>query len=75
MSNTAASPQEAAKRTYIIVGIAAAATAAAATAYVFWKRSHVLSPQSETVQQLLDRCHTQIRSIEHRLSDLTSSTA
>jgi hypothetical protein len=74
MSDNAAWASPTAKRTYIVVGVAAAATAAAATAYVFWRRSRQFAPQVETVQQLLDRCHTQIRSIEQKLGDLATST-
>ena len=64
----------AAKRAFIVVGVAAAAVSAATAAYVFWARQRAnvsVAPQAETVQQLLDRCHDQVRSIEQRMADLT----
>jgi len=64
-----------AKQTYIVVGVVAAAVSAATAAYVFWSRSRRLSPHVETVQEILDRCHDQIRSIEQRLGDLHVPTA
>lgn len=63
------------KRTYLIVGVVAAAVSAATAAYIFWQRSRHLAPQVETVQQILDRCHAQVRSIEQRLGDLSSVTS
>ncbi|MES2465430.1 MAG: hypothetical protein V4671_33095 [Armatimonadota bacterium] len=60
----------AAKQTYIVVGVVAAAVSAATAAYIFWKRQHPLAPQVETVQDLLERCHAQVRSIEQRLGEL-----
>jgi len=59
-----------AKRTYIVVGVVAAAVSAATAAYIFWQRQRRLVPQVETVQDLLDRCHAQVRSIEQRLGEL-----
>jgi hypothetical protein len=59
------------KPTYLVVGIVAAAVSAATVAYIFWARSRHLSPQAESVQQLLDRCHDQVRAIEQRLGELT----
>ncbi len=64
-----------AKQTYIVVGVVAAAASAATAAYVFWSRSRRLSPHVETVQEILDRCHDQIRSIEQRLGDLNAPTS
>ncbi len=68
----------AAKRAFIVVGVAAAAAVSAATAaYVFWARQRAsvsVAPQAETVQQLLDRCHDQVRSIEQRLAELTPTS-
>jgi hypothetical protein len=60
----------AAKQAYIVVGVVAAAVSAATAAYIFWKRQHRLSPQVETVQDLLERCHAQVRGIEQRLGEL-----
>ena len=57
-------------KTYVIVGVVAAAVSAATAAYVFWVRSRRLAPHVETVQDLLDRCHDQVRDIERRLSEL-----
>lgn len=64
-------------KTYLIVGVVAATVSAATAAYVFWSRSRHLSPHAETVQDLLDRCHDQVRDIERRLGELhaTSATA
>ena len=58
------------RRAYIIVGVVAAAASAATAAYIFYSRSRDLAPQVETVQQLLDRCHDQVRTIEQRLGEL-----
>jgi hypothetical protein len=55
---------------YWIVGTVAAAVSAATVAYVFYLRSKHLKPQVEGVQQLLDRCHDQVRSIEDKLGQL-----
>lgn len=78
ISNGGDNGASAAKRAIIVVGVAAAAVSAATAAYVFWarqQRSVSVSPQAETVQQLLDRCHDQVRSIEQRLSELTPTTS
>lgn len=61
---------DAAKRAYIVVGVVAAAVSAATAAYIFWQRQRQLMPQVETVQELLDRCHAQVRTIEQRLGEL-----
>lgn len=63
----------AAKQTYIVVGVVAAAVSAATAAYIFWNRQRHLVPQSETVQDLLERCHSQVRSIEQRLGELNTA--
>ena len=63
------------KPTYLVVGVVAAAVSAATVAYIFWSRSRHFSPQAESVQQLLDRCHDQVRAIEQRLGELTQPTA
>ena len=57
-------------KAYIVVGIVAAAVSAATAAYIFWSRSRQMVPHAETVQELLDRCHNQVRDIEKRLADL-----
>ena len=57
-------------KTYVIVGVVAAAVSAATAAYIFWARSRHLAPHAETVQDLLDRCHNQVRDIERRLGEL-----
>ena len=57
-------------KAYLVVGVVAAAVSAATAAYIFWLRSRHLSPQVETVQDLLNRCHDQVREIEQRLGDL-----
>ena len=65
-----------AKRAYLVVGVAAAAVSAATAAYILWSRSKTeVSEQAETVQQLLDQCHDQVRSIEQRLAELNSASA
>jgi hypothetical protein len=63
----------ASKQTYIVVGVVAAAVSAATAAYIFWRRQNQLAPQVETVQDLLDRCHAQVRSIEQRLGELNAA--
>ena len=71
MSNTgAAAAPPPAYKAYLIVGVVAAAVSAATAAYIFWSRSRHLVPQVETVQDLLDRAHDQVRDIEHRLNEL-----
>ncbi len=55
---------------YIVVGVVAAAVSAVTAAYIFWSRSRQMAPHAETVQELLDRCHSQVRDIEKRLADL-----
>jgi hypothetical protein len=62
----------AAKQAYIVVGVVAAAVSAATAAYIFWKRQHRLAPQVESVQDLLAKCHAQVRSIEQRLGELNT---
>lgn len=57
-------------RTFLVVGVVAATVSAATAVYVFWSRSRHLAPHVETVQDLLDRCHDQVRDIEHRLAEL-----
>ena len=66
--------RSAAKHAYLVVGIVAAAVSAATVAYIFWRRSQGLTPQVETVQQLLDRCNDQIHNIEQKLGELSGAT-
>ena len=63
------------KTAYFIVGAVAAAVSAATVAYVFYRRQKMLAPHVQSVQDLLDRCHDQVHSIEQRLSELSSSMA
>ncbi len=62
-------------KTYVIVGVVAATVSAATAAYIFWSRSRHLAPHVETVQDLLDRCHGQVRDIERRLGELHAAPA
>lgn len=62
-----------AKQTYIVVGVVAAALSAATAGYFFYQRSRKLAPKLETVQNLLDRCHDQVLTIEKRLGDFASN--
>jgi hypothetical protein len=61
------------KQTYFLVGIAAAAVAATATAYVLIARQKRVAVKADSVQDLLDRCHAQVRSIESRLGELSAA--
>ncbi|GAB4462770.1 MAG: hypothetical protein OHK0029_30260 [Armatimonadaceae bacterium] len=61
------------KAAIITVGVVAAVVSAATVAYVFWWRSRHLTPKVESVQQLLDRCHTQVRDIQEKLGELSAS--
>ena len=70
MTDTSVAAPAPSYKAYIVVGIVAAAVSAATAAYVFWSRSRHLAPHVETVQDLLDRCHDQVRDIEKRLGDL-----
>jgi|GEM_PF-6620757 hypothetical protein len=60
------------KITLITVGVVAAVVSAATVAYIFWRRSQHLPPQVESVQQLLDRYHEQVRHLQDRLDELSS---
>jgi flagellar basal body-associated protein FliL len=60
------------KKAYWVVGVVAATVSAATAAYIIWthgKKSGVASA-SETVEDLLDRCHDQVKQIEQRLGEL-----
>jgi hypothetical protein len=61
------------KQTVLLVSTVAATVAATATAYYFLSRSRRVVVKAETVQDLLDRCHDQVRSIEARLGELTTA--
>lgn len=63
-------PSQPHHRSYLVVGIVAAAVSAATAAYIFWSRSRHLVPHVETVQELLERCHNQVKSIEQQIGDL-----
>lgn len=67
---TAPAPSQASYKSYVIVGVVAAAVSAATAAFIFWSRSRQLAPHAETVQELLDRCHDQVRDIEQHLTEL-----
>ena len=75
MTNSGAAAPAPSYKAYMVVGIVAAAVSAATAAYVFWSRSRHLSPHVETVQDLLDRCHDQVRDIEKRLGELRQPTS
>jgi hypothetical protein len=64
---------ESSQTTLIIVSVVAAVVSAATVAYFFWRRSHDLTPRVHSVQQLMDRCHDQLRDLHHRLDELTSA--
>jgi len=74
MSSDSAEPKRSLRSTYLLVGVVAAAVSAATVAYIFCSRSRQFTPQAESVQQLLDRCHDQVRAIEQRLGELTPPT-
>jgi hypothetical protein len=59
------------KKTYMLVGVVAATMAATATAYYFLSRSRRVTVKAESVQELLDRCQDQVRTIEARLGELS----
>lgn len=69
-----ASRSDRAYKAYLVFGVVAAAVSAATAAYIFWSRARHIGPQVETVQELLDRCHNQVREIEHRLTELRPRT-
>jgi hypothetical protein len=58
------------KQAYMVVGVVAATVSAATAAYVFWSRSRRIRSSNETVEDLLGRCHDQVRLIEQRLGEL-----
>jgi hypothetical protein len=60
------------KKAYWVVGIVAATASAATAAYLIWSRGKKAGVEaaSDTVEDLLDRCHDQIQRIEKRLGEL-----
>lgn len=75
MADSTSTPGTSGKRAYIVVGIVAAAVSAATAAYIFWARTREIAPGVESVQNLLDRCHDQVRVIEQKLIDLNPGSA
>ena len=61
------------KQTYVLISIAAASVAATVTAYVLLARQQRVAVKVDSVQDLLDRCHDQVRSIEGRLGELSAA--
>lgn len=59
--------------TLVIVSVVAAVVSAATVAYFFWRRSQELTPRVHSVQQLMDRCHDQLRDLHHRLDELSAA--
>jgi membrane-bound inhibitor of C-type lysozyme len=60
------------KKAFWVVGVVAATVSAATAAYIIWthgKKAGVASA-SDTVEDLLDRCHDQVKQIEQRLSEV-----
>ena len=55
------------KKAYWVVGIVAATVSAATAAYLIWSRGKQagVSAASDSVEDLLDRCHDQVKRIEH----------
>ena len=62
------------KKTYIVVGVVAAAVSAATAAYVFWARTRSVKTASESVEEILDRCQEQVRRIEQKLGEFSAAT-
>jgi hypothetical protein len=61
------------KQTVLLVSVVAATMAATATAYYFLSRNRRVIVKAESVQDLLDRCHDQVRNIETRLGELSAA--
>jgi hypothetical protein len=55
---------------YLVVGIVAAVVSAATAVLIFRSRSRELTPQVESVQELLDRSRNQLRDIEEHMAEL-----
>lgn len=63
-----------AKRTYWIMGVVAATVSAATAAYLIWNHSRKagVSAATDSVEELLDRCHDQVQRMEQRLGEMPS---
>lgn len=59
------------KKAYWVVGIVAATVSAATAAYLIWSRGKQAGvfAASDSVEELLDRCHDQVKRIEQRMGD------
>lgn len=58
-------------KAFWVVGVVAATVSAATAAYFIWahgKKAGVAAA-SDTVEELLDRCHDQVKQIEQRLGE------
>jgi hypothetical protein len=64
-------------KTYVTVGVVAAVASAATAALIFWNRSRQgnrsESGRIESVEDLIDRCNNQVKSIETRLGDMVAA--
>ena len=60
-------------KTYIVVAVAAAVVSALTAAYILQRRGLLTRPQVVTVQEMLEKCHDQVRQIETKLDDLRAS--
>jgi len=63
------------KKAFWVVGIVAASVSAATAAVLIWNRSRNagVAAASDTVEELIDRCHDQVQRIEKRLGELPSA--
>lgn len=60
------------KKAYWVVGIVAASVSAATAGYLIWARGrHAgVAAAADSVEELLDRCHDQVKRIEQRMGDI-----
>jgi hypothetical protein len=60
------------KKAYWVVGIVAATVSAATAGYLIWSRGKRSGSNvaSDTVEDLIDRCHDQVKRIEKRLGEI-----
>jgi uncharacterized protein (DUF3084 family) len=60
------------KKAYLVAGIVAASVSAATAAYFIWSRGKRagVAAASDNVEDLLDRCHDQVKRIEQRLGEI-----
>lgn len=64
------------KKTVLIASIITAAVVSAATAgYIVWRKTHTHTAHDENVQELLDKAHKTLHTLEDRLEDLRDSVA